>query len=216
MRIAVAERANANSLRKRAKPSTTKLPPKVTSLPAGSATTMRPAMIRTRIAVPSMPPTARSPRNAPTMSSNMAPTISTISGSAGTNAGSSTVSVIGERFRSRREQGGGLHRAERVIVVVEELRDRRCRELEHRLGEDPEQDGQRDQRAERDHLAVVEILDGGKAGLGQRAENDLAVEPERIGRRQDGADGRQRRHPGVDPERADQSQKFADEARGAG
>ena len=46
IRIAAAEPMMASTFKKRAKPSTTKLPSKVTSLPAGSASTISPAMIR--------------------------------------------------------------------------------------------------------------------------------------------------------------------------
>src|SRR5262245_19055872 len=217
IRIAVAEPVSARSLRKRAKPSTTKLPSKVTSLPAGNNATITPATISSRMAAPSMPLIARSSRKAPTISSSIAPTASTISGRAGSSAGSSTVSVIGgvRGLCSRDQEGGGFRGPQSTFVVLEQLGDRSRRHFQHRLGIDAEQDGQRDQRPERDDLAVVEILDRGQARLDQRAENDLAVEPQRIGRRQDRPGGGERRHPRIHPEGADQRQELADEARGS-
>src|SRR5262245_20325602 len=217
IRIAAADPVSARSLRKRAKPSTTKLPSKVTSLPAGSNATITPATISSRMAAPSMPLIARSSRKAPTISSSMAPTASTISGSAGSSAGSSAVSVIGG-FRglcSMDQQGGGFRGPQSAVVVLEQLGDRSRRHVQHRLGIDAEQDGQHDQRPERDDLAVVEILDRGQARLDQRAENDFAVEPQRIGRRQDRPGGSERRHPRIYPEGADQREELADEARGS-
>src|SRR5262245_40669255 len=178
--MATAEPASASSLRKRAKPSSTKLPPKVTSLSPGSHRTMSPVRISKRIAAPSTMLVARSPRNAPTISSAMAPIASTISGRAGSSTGISAVSVIGALPRSMRQQGGGFRRAERAIVVVEQLRDRGRGHVEHRLGVDAEQDGQDHQRAERDDLAIVEILDPGEARLGQGAEHHLAIQPQRV------------------------------------
>src|ERR1700704_472074 len=209
IRIAAADPVNARSLRKRAKLSTTKLPPKVTSLPPGSQTMMAPVRINSRIAAPSILLVACSPRNAPTISSAMAPSASTISGRAGSRAGISSVSGIdGSRLWSMRQQGGGLRRTERALVVLEQLRNRSRREVEHRLRVDAEQDGQDDQRTQGNDLAIVEVLDQSQAGLGQRAEDDLAVEPQRVGGRQNGADGRQRRYPGIHPESADEGEEL--------
>src|SRR6476619_5261616 len=117
-----------------------------------------------RIAAPSMLLVACSPRNAPTISSAMAPRASTISGRAGSRAGISSVSGI-----------DGFRRAERALVVLEQLRHRSRGEVEYRLRVDAEQDGQNDQRTQRDHLAIVEVLDQCQARLGQRAQDDLAV-----------------------------------------
>src|SRR5262245_10196062 len=216
IRIAVADPVSARSLRKRAKLSTTKLPSKVTSLPAGSNATIKPATISSRMAAPSMPLIARSSRKEPTISSSMAPTASTISGRAGSSAGSSAVSVIGG-FRglwSMDQQGGGFRGPQSAFVVLEQLGDGSRRHFQHRLGIDAEQDGQHDQRPQRDDLAVVEILDRGQARLDQRTENDLAVEARRVGRRENGRGGGERRHPRIHPESADEGQELADEARG--
>jgi hypothetical protein len=60
-----------------------KLPPKATSLPAGSQTINAPAPMSSRIASQFMVPAERSPRNAPSISKTMAPAASTISGNAG-------------------------------------------------------------------------------------------------------------------------------------
>src|SRR6476646_9216569 len=146
-----------------------------------------PVKIISRIAAPSMLLVACSPRNAPTISSAMAPSASTISGKAGSRAGISSVSGIdGSRLWSMRQQGGGFRRAERALVVLEQLRHRSRREVEYRLRVDAEQDGQNDQRTQRDHLAIVEVLDHGEARLGQRAQHHLAIQPQRISGRQDG------------------------------
>src|SRR6266446_2014198 len=233
MKIATAEPASARSLRKRAKSSTTKLPPKVTSRPDGSQTTMAPAVTSSRIASQSTAAGVRSPPNAPNISSTMAPTASTISGSAGKSAAMSAVSVIGKPSNSSlsadrdkrslhsapprshvvsRHQRGRRRGAERPVVVVDELRDRGRRNIEHRLREKAEHDGQDGKRTKRDDFAVVEVLDGGEARFVERAEDDLAVEPQRISGRQNRAGRGQCRHPNVDLERADEGEELADEA----
>src|SRR5262249_51020411 len=142
--------------------------------------TMRPVRTSSTIAVPSIPLAARSPRKAPTMSNSMAPIASTISGRAGSSAGTSRVSVIGG-FRSvrlsMRQNRGGLGRAKRAAVVLHQLRHRSRRHVEHGLRVDAEQNGQGHERPERDYLAVVEVLDRGEARLGERTEYDLAIKP---------------------------------------
>src|SRR5262245_24498587 len=109
------------------------------------------------------------------MSNSMAPSTSTISGSAGSRAEASKVSVIASVRGSIGQQGGGFCRAERTVIAFEQLRDRCRRHVEDRLRIEAEQDRQRHQGAERDDLAVVQILDASEARLVERAENDLAV-----------------------------------------
>src|SRR6202008_5119587 len=217
MTIVTADPASARSLRNRAKPSTTKLPLKVTRLPAGSQTTMAPARSNIRTAPASTPLVARSPRNTPTISSSMAPMASTISGKAGSSVGIPTVSlIVGFEPWSMRQEGGSLGRSDGALVILEKLRNRSRREFDHRLRVDAEQNRQGDQRTKRDDLAVVEVLDRSQARLGQRAEDDLAVKPQRVDRREDGSGGHHRRHPGIDAEPADKGEEFPDETGGAG
>src|SRR5262249_6914598 len=111
-----------------------KLPPKVTSLPAGSQTTTAPAPMSRRIASQFMAPAERSPRDAPSISNTMAPTASTISGSAGSRSRNSEASFIGGPCAlSLHQHGRGLGRAERPLIVVDELGYGRRRHLEDRL-----------------------------------------------------------------------------------
>src|SRR5262245_65588352 len=96
------------------------------------------------MAAPSMPLIARSSRKAPTISSSMAPSASTISGKAGSSAGSSAVSLIGG-FRglySMDQQGRGFRGPQSAFVVLEQLRDRSRRHFQHRHGIDADQDAQ--------------------------------------------------------------------------
>ena len=74
----------ARIFRNRAKPSTTKLPSKVTSLPSGSNSTITPAATSRTIEAESINTTLRSARKTPSINSAMAPRPSTISGSSGT------------------------------------------------------------------------------------------------------------------------------------
>ncbi len=100
MRIAPAEPVSASSLRKRANGSTMKLPPKVVSVPPGSHSVITPAATSRTIASQLTATAVCSPRNAPSISSAMAPTASTISGKAGSNAGSANTSFIGIHLSS--------------------------------------------------------------------------------------------------------------------
>src|SRR5215204_1170773 len=206
MRMAVADPVSASSLRKRANWSTTKLPPKVISVPCGSQTTTAPATTSSKIESQLATRAESSPLKAPNISSAMAPSASTISGNTGSKSPNTKVSVIG----SPHEHGGALGRADGMVVIVDERSDRGRRHVEHWLREESECDGEGRERAEGDDLAVVEILHHRKARLVERAEDNLAVEPERIRGRQDGADGRERRDPDVDLEGADQAEKLAD------
>src|SRR5262252_2420087 len=212
--MAVAEPASASSFKKRANVSTTKLPPKAMSLSPGSQTTMAPAATSSTMASQLTAVVLRSPRNAPSISSTMAPTARTISGRAGKRSWNSKASFIGGPVeRSRHQHGRSLGGAERLIVVVEQLSHRSRRHIEYRLGEEAERDGQQSQRPERDDLAIVKVLDGGELGLVEDPEDHLAIEPQRIGRRQDDAARGECRDPGVHLEGADEREELADKAR---
>src|SRR5258708_15539907 len=147
MRIAPAEPVSAKSLRKRANGSTMKLPPKVVSVPAGSHRTIAPAATKRPIASQLTVTAVCSPRNAPSISSAMAPTASTISGKAGSKAGSAVTSFIG--IHSPQQQRGRVRGVERMRVAVEQLGHRCGRQVEHRLREDAEQDRQYGERPQR-------------------------------------------------------------------
>src|SRR5262245_40476302 len=112
-----------------------KLPPKATSLPAGSQTTPAPAPMSSRIASQFMAPAERSPRNAPSINSTMAPTASTISGSAGRRSRNSEASFIGgpcalfrslHRLQLLHQHGRGLGGAEGLLIIVDQLGYGRC------------------------------------------------------------------------------------------
>src|SRR5689334_4875190 len=81
---------------------------------------------------------------------------------------------------SLHQHGGGLRRAERCLILRQQLRDRGGGDVEDRFREDAEQNGQRGERPERDHLAIVEILDRGELRLGEVTEDHLAIEPKRV------------------------------------
>src|SRR5215831_19364679 len=153
--------AIARIFRKRAKSSITKLPPSAAGLPSGRRATSSAAATRITIATPSATFATRSPRNAPSMSSAMAPTASSSSGatavSAESWAGSFIVSSLGRSW-----QGRGFRRAERVAVVLDQRRDRSRRQVEHQVREHAEQDREHHQRRERDHLAEIEVLERGE------------------------------------------------------
>src|SRR3954468_24746042 len=139
-----------------------KLPPKATSFPAGSQTTTAPAPMSRRIASQFIALAERSPRNAPSISNAMAPTASTISGSAGSRSRNSEASFIGgpcALSRSLHQHGRGLGGAERPLIVVDELGYGCRRHVEHRLGVHAKRNGQHGERPKRDDLAVVEVLD---------------------------------------------------------
>src|SRR5262245_25572975 len=144
-----------------------KLPPKATSLPAGNQTTTAPAPMSRRIASQFMAPAERSPRDAPIINSTMAPTASTISGSAGSRSRNSEASFIGgpcALSRSLHQHGRGLGGAECPLIVVDELGDGRRRHVEHRLWIDAECNGQHRERTQRNDLALVQVLDANPLG----------------------------------------------------
>src|SRR5579871_4944447 len=112
----------------------------------------------------------------------MAPTASTSSGRTGVSAVSGAMSFMRAASRSFSRYGslplqrGGFPGRQCVIVVVEQLRHRCRRHIEHGLRIDAEQDGEDDERHEDDGLADAQIHDAREARLLQGAENDLAVE----------------------------------------
>src|SRR5215472_6185124 len=206
MAIAAAEPSSARILRNRAKSSTTKLPPKLTKRPPGSASRMAPAVTSSAMAAKSTTRTGALPRNAPSMSSTMAPSPSTISGNTGRIAEYAAALIVSPRHRR------GLRAMERMLVIVDQLSHRGRRKVEHRLRIDANQDGHDDKRREHHHLAPAKVADRGEARLFQLAEDDFTVEPQHVGGRQDGAERGQRRHPGIDAEGADQRQELTDES----
>src|SRR5689334_611371 len=105
------------------------------------------------------------------MSKAMAPHVSTISGSAG------IIDASGMAFTARASlhQRGGFRRAECMLVIVEERRDRRRRHVENGLRIEAEQQGQHDQWCKNRDLAPAHVSDGGEAGLFEPAKHDLAV-----------------------------------------
>src|SRR5579883_230643 len=211
MRMAPAEPVRARIFRKRAKESSTKLPPKPMSVPSGSHAMTRAAATSSAIASQLIMGAEDSPRKAPSINSAIAPKASTISGSAGSIAERPIASFMGI---SPQRQRGRMRRVERVCVAIDELRHGGGRKVDHRLREDAEQDRQDRQRNERDDLPVIEIQYAGERGLVEHAVDDSAIEPERIGGRQDGADGRKGRSRGVHPEGTDESQQLADQTGG--
>src|SRR5262245_33035636 len=103
-----------------------------------------PAAIKRRIASQLMAVTARS-RKAPSMSSTMAPTTSTSSGSTGQRSRMTKVSFMSV---SLHQHGGGLGGADRGLILRQQRRDRDRGHVEDRLREHAEQDGQDRQRPE--------------------------------------------------------------------
>src|SRR5438067_8829006 len=180
--IANADPAIASNFMKRAKLSSTKLPPKLSSRPCGStvmtmATSTSSPMLAQFTSIAS-----RSPRKTPNMSKAMAPIESTISGRTGSNAGTVWTSFM-PRVRSMRDECGGLGGRDRMLIAVEQCRNRRRRHVEHGGREEAENEREDHERREDQHLARIEILERRKVGLLQRTENHFAIEPERIRRR---------------------------------
>src|SRR5690348_2806785 len=175
-----------------------------------------PATTSSRMARPLITPVAPSPRTAPTISNASAPTTSTSSGRMSWMDGRSITSSIAFKASEPEERGlGAAGRAKRVVIVVDQRRDRGRGYVEHRLRIDAEQDRQHDERRHDRDLARAEIADRGEGRLLQPPEDDLAVEPERIGGRQDHAESGERHHPVVDLECPEQGEELADEAGGA-
>ena len=85
--MAKAEPASASTFMNRAKSSSTKLPPKLVSRPCGSNATIIATSTSSAMATQFTIEAARSPRKTPNISSAIAPTASTISGSTGSIAG---------------------------------------------------------------------------------------------------------------------------------
>src|SRR5436190_6792611 len=77
-------------------------------------------------------------------------------------------------------QGCGFRRAQSVLVVVEQRRDRRRRYVEHGLRIEDEQQREDDQRREYRDLAQSHVVDVRQARLLQLAKDHLAVEPKRV------------------------------------
>src|ERR1043166_2710296 len=203
----------ARIFRKRANSSITKLPPSAAGLPSGRRATIIARATRNAIAMPSATLATRSPRNAPSISSAMAPTASSSSVAVATSADIWAVSVIGP---TSSRQGRGFRRGERVRVVLDQRRDRGRGQIEHQVREHAEQQGQQHERRERDDLAEVEVLEGGERRLVEGPEDHLAIEPQRVAHGGDDADGREGRNPNVDLEGAEQGEELADETGGAG
>src|SRR5579872_2209950 len=193
IRMAAAEPMMASTLRKRAKSSTTKLPPKLTSLPSGSKITITPAIASSTIDSTSMRISPRGVRNTPNMRRAMPPAASTISGSSGRRPAASRDASIALPRQCRR-----LHAGNGVVEIVHQLRHGDCRDIEHQVRIDAEHDGQRNQRRENHHLTPTEVLDAEQARLLQLAENHLAIEPQRVAGGKDRAERGERRHPIVD------------------
>src|SRR6202007_2717417 len=98
----------------------TKLPLKAVIRPAGCVQTSTPAAMSSRIASTLTVAVDRSPRVTPIINSTIAPSASTSSGRIGCQDGSLTISGISA---SEAEQGG-LGAADRVVVAVDQRRDR--------------------------------------------------------------------------------------------
>src|ERR1051326_9250836 len=98
------------------------------------------------------------------MSSTMAPSPSTISGSTG------MIAVYAALIVSPR-QPCRLRATERMLVIVDQLGHRGRRKIEHRLRVNTDQNRYDNQRREHNHLAPAEVADGGKARLLQLAED---------------------------------------------
>src|SRR5579864_234329 len=153
MAMAAAEPISARILRNRAKLSSTKLPSKLTSLPAGSRYRITPAATKSAIARPSMTRTMRAPPKAPSINSTMAPSPSTISGHSGVRAEICATAFIASPRHCR------FDRRERVLIIVHQLRYGSGREVEHRFWIDAEHDGQDDERRQHHHLTPAEVAD---------------------------------------------------------
>src|SRR5439155_9487240 len=87
--------------------------------------------------------------------------------------------------RSVRVQWHGFGGGERMVVTLEQRRDRGRRNIENRGGEESEQKCEHDERRENQQLAGIEIDKRREARLLERTENHLAIEPERVRGRQD-------------------------------
>src|SRR5262245_10294220 len=98
-----------------------------------------PAPIRSRIASQLIGIAAPSPRNAPNINSAIAPAINVSSGRTGSRSEMAKASFMGA---SSDQQGRGLGRTDRLLILADELGDRGGRQIQHGPGEHPEQDGQ--------------------------------------------------------------------------
>src|SRR5215470_3616424 len=182
-----------------------KLPWKARTLPDGCMARTAPAATRRMIDSPLITPVAESPRIAPSISSSIAPSTRMSSGRIAWRDGKSRTSGIAVTVSEAEQRRlGGRGCGKRVVIVVDERRHRRRRDVEDRLGIDAEEDGEDHERREDHDLAHPEVANRREGRLFQPAEDDLAVEPERVGRREDQAEGREGRDPVVDLEGADQ------------
>src|SRR5262249_40000542 len=206
MTIAAAEPSSARILRKRANSSTIKLPPKIVSLPAGMNATRTPATNNSTIAAPSTNSLARAGRLAPISKSAIAPSPSTSSGNSGKRFG------ICAAFITSPCQSGAVQRANRMLIIVDELHHRSRRNVEHELRIDAEDDCQNDERRHDRDFAPADVLYGEQGRFFQLAEDDLAIKPKRVSGRENRAERRERRYPIVDAEGADEAEELADKS----
>src|SRR5665811_2223572 len=141
-----------------------------------------PSPIATKTPASASTPTASmstsSPRSgrekAPTMSSAMAPTARLSSGSIATRLSCSVTGVRPlRREREPRLFGGG----KACFKVGHQRLDRGGRDVEDRVGMEPEPNRNDDERRDHRDLPPGEILDVLQRGIGDGTENDAAVEP---------------------------------------
>src|SRR6202035_1181333 len=103
----------------------------------------------------------------------MAPTPSSNSGSTGTSADAVKSGFIASPRQRRR-----VNAADRMIKIVDQLRPRNRRYVEHRPRVKAEHDGQDHERRQYDDFAPADVGDRREARLLQPAEDHLAVEPQ--------------------------------------
>src|SRR5215831_9118109 len=145
--------------------------------PAGTQTTVAPTSASTITHQLLTTAALRSPNRTPAISISMAPQASVSSGRIGIKSCKAGISFIVSALL--RHQGSRLGCGNGVIVIVEQLRNRRRGHVEHRLGRHAEQDREHHQWRENDGLAPANVTDTLERRL-KRAKNHLAVKPQGI------------------------------------
>src|SRR6516164_11381058 len=105
-----------------------------------------------------------------------------------------------------------MQRANRMLIIIDELHDRSRRNIEHEIRIDAEDDRQNDERRYDRDFAPADVLYGEQGRFFQLAEDDFTVKPKCIGGRENSAERCQGRYPIVDAEGADQAEELADKS----
>jgi hypothetical protein len=156
--MAAAEPRSARIFRNRAKPSTTKAAVEGRQLALRQRSTIAPAITRSAIAAKSTSRRALAAIGAEHQERHGADAEHDLRQQRN-KRGKLAAFIVPPRQRRR------LHGAERVLVIVDQLRHRRRRNIEHRLRINAEHDGQDHERRQHDHFAPADVLDVNRLGF---------------------------------------------------